>query len=283
MIAPMPPGPRASAELLPRYEDVTQDGRLLLHAMMPGLGAAAWRPLLDGHPLMTTFQREAILPILRRLVAERHHPGPLSVHVPLRCEGTFQVARETAGERLFMNIWVDVTAAVATTFGPPPPPDAPRILVGRIFAEHVMTRPFGPKENRRVTKLDVDGTPFPIDVEHRFVSAEDLVADAGVPLRKVREFAFGMLHTDSNQHVNSLVYPRAFEDAAITDLGDPKLLARTFEVRWHKPFFAGDRAAIAMHVAPGDGEATAFGSFAKAGDEDARVHATLRMTLSQSL
>ena len=61
-------------------------------------------------------------------------------------------------------------------------------------------------------------------------------------------FTFGMMHTDSNQHVNSLVYPRVFEELAVRRHGDAKLLARAVEMRWRKPFFAGERARVALAI-----------------------------------
>jgi acyl-CoA thioesterase FadM len=83
-----------------------------------------------------------------------------------------------------------------------------------------------------------------------------------------------MLHTDSNQHVNSLVYPRLFEEAvvrALTDragVPDPgSLLARSIELRYRKPFFTGERAAIAIHAEPVSGgprRGAAVGTFAPA-------------------
>ena len=59
---------------------------------------------------------------------------------------------------------------------------------------------------------------------------------------------FGLVHTDSNQHVNSLVYMRLFEEAVLrrfAALGLPEpVLARRLEIAYRKPCFAGDR----MHV-----------------------------------
>jgi hypothetical protein len=88
-----------------------------------------------------------------------------------------------------------------------------------------------------------------------------------------------MMHTDSNQHVNSLVYPRIFEETAVRrimqDARIPAahaLLARALELRWRRPFFAGERATIGMRfVEPAAGNLAegstiaAVGSFAPAG------------------
>ena len=66
---------------------------------------------------------------------------------------------------------------------------------------------------------------------------EVAVARHQVPLR------FGVMHTDPNNHVNSLVYPRVFEEAAMALRGgiDP---ARALEVVWRKPIFAGERVTL---------------------------------------
>ena len=72
-----------------------------------------------------------------------------------------------------------------------------------------------------------------------------------------------MMHTDSNQHVNSLTYPRIFEEAALRRImqdaripSPHELLARAVEVRWRRPFFAGQRARIALRLLDGEGEAS---------------------------
>jgi hypothetical protein len=59
--------------------------------------------------------------------------------------------------------------------------------------------------------------------------------------------AFGLDHTDSNQHVNSLVYPRLFAEAALRRLAElerpRRLLIRALDIAYRKPSFAGDRGA----------------------------------------
>ncbi|MEA2750522.1 MAG: hypothetical protein QOI41_4665 [Myxococcales bacterium] len=267
MIPPLPPprGPGqdgGTASIPPRYEDITQDGRIQLTAMMPGLGAAVWRALLAQVPAIEIFREQGILPILRRLAAVAED-RPVSVNGSIHYTGSFRFAREKDGDRLFANMWVEAHARVGTTNGPRPAKDAPRELLGRIFAEHVLTRPFAAPSERRVTRLDGPGLPPIPEDEHVFESAEALIASAGGPLEDSGDFPFGMMHTDSNQHVNSLVYPRVFEEAALRRLvhdtrivNVPKpheLLARAVELRWRKPFFAGERATIGMRFAEGGG------------------------------
>ena len=263
MIPPLPPsrGPGqdgGTASIKPRYEDITQDGRMQLTAMMPGLGGAVWRALLAQVPAVDTLFAQGIFPILRRLVAVGEERS-VSVNSSIHYTGSFRFAREKDGDRLFANMWVDAHAPIATTNGPRPAKDAPRELVGRIFAEHVLTRPFAAPAERRVTSLDGPGLPPIPEDEHVFETAESLIESAGGPLEDAGDFPFGMMHTVSNQHVNSLVYPRIFEEAVVRKLmqdariaaGASKaheLLARGMEMRWRKPFFAGERALLRMRA-----------------------------------
>jgi hypothetical protein len=262
------------AKLLPRYEDITQDGRIQLTSLMPGLGASVWRALLSQIPAIDTFRAQGILPILRRLVLVGEDRS-VSVNVPVEFVGSFRFAREKDGERLFANMWLEARAPIGSTHGPDPAPDAESVRVGRIFAEHVLTRPFAPPAERKVTRLDAPGVPPVPEDEHVFESAEALLESAGGPLESAGDFTFGMLHTDSNQHVNSLVYPRVFEERVMQKLvqdariPSPHLLmARSIELRWRRPFFAGERATIAMRVSeePGEGfECAATGAFGAGG------------------
>jgi len=242
------------ASLLPRYEDIAQDGRMQLTALMPGLGAAVWRALLSKIPAVDTFRAQGVLPILRRLVIVGED-RPVSVSVPIEYTGSFRFAREKGGDRLFVNMWVEARAPIGSTHGPEPAADAPRELVGRVFGEHVLTRPFAPPAERKVTRLDAPGVPPIPEDEHEFESAEALVESAGGPLESAGDFVFGALHTDSNQHVNSLVYPRVFEEAVVRRLvqdaripSPHALLARAIELRWRRPFFTGERATIGLRL-----------------------------------
>lgn len=254
-------GPRGDAEVLPRFEDVTQDGRVMVPLLMQGVGAAVWRAQLARHPAVRSLRDQGVFPILRR-IAVVSEGGPFSVDEPLHVEGTWQLAREREedGDRIFLNMWVEATARSATTFGPRPAPHAPRVRVGRVFAEHVMTRPFAPANARRVTRLEAEGLPAIAEARHRFEPAEALLALAGRAPADLDphpdEVTFGLLHTDANQHVNSLVYPRRFEEAAVArltradgpGLETRALVTRGLEVRFRKPCFAGETVPLAVLV-----------------------------------
>ena len=288
MIATFPPLPPPTsfdrdggvASLRPRYEDIAQDGRLQLHALMPGLGVAVWQSLLSKLAAAGVFRAQGILPILRRLVAVGED-RPVSVNVPIGYEGSFRFAKEQGGERLFLNMWLQAKAPIATTIGPDPLADALREPAGRVFAEHVITRPFAPPGERKVTRLDAPGVPPVPEAEHAFEATEALIE--GLALEEAGEVLFGQLHTDSNQHVNSLVYPRMFEELALRKLAaGPKrgpLLARSLDIRWRKPFFAGERARVVMNLAEGEsGSVVVTGAFlGEAGIT--KPHSTLQLLL----
>ncbi len=288
-IPPLPPErgyeSTATAELQPRYEDIAQDGRVQLTTLMPGLGAV-WRALgsskkLDG------FRAQGILPILRRLVIVGE-PGPFSPEVPIQFEGTWRLARERGGDRIFADMWLDAFAPSGSILARPKP-DAERVLVGRAYAEHVVTRPFAPPAERKVTRLDAPGLPAVPEDEHTFEEAEALIAGRSSELERAGEVVFGMMHTDSNQHVNSLVYPRLFEEAVVraacqrADIRDPSsLLARAVELRYRKPFFTGERAAIALQLEPttsGPHRAVAVGAFSPAATKGSKPSCTVAMWL----
>jgi hypothetical protein len=112
------------------------------------------------------------------------------------------------------------------------------------------------------------------------LEAEELLG--GRALEPAGERRFGMMHTDSNQHVNSLVYPRLFEEAVVERAagvaGSEGLLARAIDVRYRKPFFAGDRASLALAVARGDAGVEAHGVFAPA--HDAKPSCAIGMRLA---
>jgi len=281
LIPPMPPSRREGedggrADLPLRYEDVTQDGRIQLGSIMWGLGHAIWRQLLGKMPALEKFRAQGVLPILRRLVAVSEDRS-VTINLPIHYEGSFRFAHEQGGDRLFANMWLDASAPVGSTLFPNPPSDAASEPLARIFAEHVVTRPFAPAGERKVTRLDAPGLPPIPEDPYVFEPTEALLE--GGPLEPAGDVVFGMMHTDSNQHVNSLVYPRVFEELVVRRLvstNHPKasaLLMRGLELRWRKPFFAGERAIVSMRFDETKEGLVAVGAF---GDV-AKPHCTLRL------
>lgn len=257
----VPAAQRASGPLVLRYEDIGQNGKLLLDAMPVVLGPSVWRAVWQ-QGATAALAAEGVLPILSRFVIEGGE-GPLSVMSAIEGEGKFQLAHtvgdDGAVERLVLNMWCNVYGEAGRTHGPPPANAGERLLAGRVFAEHVITRPFGPPEARKVTRISVPGLPevppdrytwrppeASIELPPGARWLDDEFTFDGTPV------VFGLDHTDSNQHVNSLVYPRLFVEAALRRLWDhgrkKPLLARAAEIAYRKPSFAGERVRVALRA-----------------------------------
>jgi hypothetical protein len=282
--APRPPETEgANARVHLRYEDVSQDGRLLLELLPNALGAAVWGPQLSRDSIAKTCMEQGLIPILTRFVIEGT-PGPFGVTTPLGVTGRFQLAQ--GDDRVYLNMWADLTGPIGRTY-PPQPDDAGTIApAGRIFGEHVFTRLFAPPGERRVKKLDVPGVPDPLahyaarsfaslfEIPEGVRALDDLSPDE-------LAITFGLVHTDSNHHVNSLVYLRLFEEAALRrfkKLGkDDLVLARRLEIAYRKPCFAGDRMRVHVRAALVDGRLGALAVLAKEGEDPASAHVAARL------
>ena len=274
----VPDDHRARDRVHLRYEDVSQDGRLVIEALPHALGAV-WRRLAQTR---TVHFGEGVVPILSRVVVEGGG-GPVSVNAIAEAEGFYHVAHtvgpDGAVERLILAMWATVLAPLGRTH-PPVPADAGRPLIaGRVFAEHVFTRPFAPPAARKVRALDLgDGAPFVPEARYVFrdpeaaaALPEGAVALDAEPVLDDAPTVFGLDHTDSNQHVNSLVYPRLFIEAALRRahaLGraTPPGLARGMEIAFRKPCFAGEQGRIAARAFVLDGRLGVAGGLSASGD-----------------
>lgn len=257
-----------------RYEDIAQDGRLCLLGMPHAYGEVLFRQLLARHPMTPVLTNEGIVPILTRLVIEGTSEV-ISVNHPLDAEGAFFVAEERGASgdvaRIYLNLWAELSAPRGLTFGPQPDGAGQKVVAGRVFAEHVFTRLFAAPENRRVTKLDAPGAdavlpsyaPGPPEALLALPDGATFIDDEAHD--DVAPVCFSLAHTDSNQHVNSLVYPRLFEDAFARRVAalskSTKLLARRVEVAYRKPSFAGDRMRLSLRVFETKRGLGAVGSF----------------------
>lgn len=264
----VPERQRAEGDLTLRYEDVTQDGRVALTALPFSLGVV-WREITQrgsrsglGHEL-----RDAgVVPLLSRLCISGG-PGAVSVMEPLHARGRLELAHAVGptGEvdKILLLMWTTVTGRRGRTHGPPPDGAGDPVEVGRVFAEHVFTRPFAPPDRRKVSRLGVAGLPEvpPTRYDWRAPAAllelpPGATALDAEPVPDDTAVVFGLDHTDSNQHVNSLVYPRLLVDAALRRLSAHGergfLLARQIELAYRKPSFAGDtvRAILRAFTTP---------------------------------
>lgn len=281
-----PPAPRAdgaTARVHLRYEDVCQDGRLLLEVLPNALGSAVWGAQLAKDSVAKTCMEQGVIPILTRFVIEGT-PGPFGVMTPLGVTGRFALAR--SDDRVYLNMWADLTGPIARTY-PPQPDDAGTIApAGRIFGEHVFTRLFAPPGERRVKKLDVPGVPDPLPEYAARSFASMLEIPEGV--RALDELSpddspitFGLVHTDSNHHVNSLVYIRLFEEVALrrfAKLGkNEPMLARRIEIAYRKPCFAGDRVRVHVRAALVEGRLGALAILTNEGGDASSAHVAARL------
>lgn len=280
MLFPAPPAPAfpedqaMALEGHLRYEDVAQDGRLMPIAIPPVLGGL-WRGVLRKHGQHRAALAKGIVPILTRMTLESFDQ-PIRVDQPVQSRAGFELAHDVEnGEvsRLFMNVWAEVHGAGGKLGSRDPGALA---LAGRLFAEHTFTRPFGPPDQRRVTRFDLDGHPEPAT---RYACPAPVTAQEppqgatwlGPAEPDPIELAFSLDQTDSNQHVNSLVYIRLFLDAAqrrFAALGQTlKIRSRAVDIAYRKPAFVGDRVRATVRPFELAGAAGAAGYIATPGDD----------------
>jgi hypothetical protein len=257
-------GTREEARVLLRFEDVVQDGRLVLEALPNAIGPTVWRRMLAPDRLATACRQKGIVPILARLVLEGT-PGPFSVSAEIMAETAYQIA-VVDDDRLVLDVWADLYAPIGRTHGAAPG-EGTRVLAGRVFAQHAFTKPFAPAGQRRVTRSELQEV-LGIDEERAGSPGLEAVADlvrlpaGAVPLESAPRLdaarvTFGLMHTDSNMHVNSLVYLRVCEEAALrrfADLGrGGNQLGRRIDIAYRKPCFAGQTVRVAQQAFENEG------------------------------
>ncbi len=296
-----PPGQAHTGEASLRYEDLAQDGRLIPLGLPPSL-SLLWHHALREHPGQRAAVAGGVLPILTRLTLTSLE-APIRVDRPVEAHAGFQLAHDPTGlrpapraapagspprdsparidgdpggaPRLFLNIWSELRGAAGRVGARPP---GPPVLAGRLFAEHTFTRPFAPPDQRRVTRLTFAGYPEIPEARYDAPPAAT-AAEAPAGARWLddlapdpAEVAFTLDQTDSNQHVNSLVYVRVFLDAVGRRLaagGHPLVvLSREVDIAYRKPCFAGDRVRAHLRLfAVEDGGLGAAGFIAAPGEE----------------
>jgi hypothetical protein len=253
-----------------RFEDLSMDGRFRLEPLAASLNLV-WRKALLDHPLAAWGREQGIIPITTRVLIEGGD-GPFGWEGGATARGSFEITRTVDPVRFLLVIRTDLEAPLGRTHLPPPDDAGQLRNIGTVIAEHVFTRPFADAAERRVTSLGDYGTSAPIATWAEPRALLELPQGA-VPLGPSEvepcEHLFGLTHTDSNQHVNSLVYPRLFEEALLRRLGRGDVLARQLDVRFRKPSFAGDRLHVVLQPYQRDGRVGACGAFV---DVDAEPH-----------
>lgn len=284
---------RVTSDLQLRFEDVAQDGRMRVDALPVALGAV-WRAIKMPRALRRSLVEQGVLPILTRIRAEALE-GPFAIDHSLSVVGGFALhaVHDAEGrvERLLLDMDAEVSGPKGRTHLPAPSDAGSIAVAGRMFAEHVFTRPFADAKDRKVLALDVDGSPFVPKATRAWQPAltalevpegaraieDDFVTDA-TPL------AMGLAHTDSNQHVNSLVYPRLFEDAILRRLATlgrgRSVLSREMDLAFRRPTFAGETLRVRLRLYEHGKATIATGSFFGEGEDDLRkARVYVRMTL----
>lgn len=260
------------AELLHRFEDIAQDGRLMIGALLPGLGITGWRALLK-QGFAQRLMGSGMVPILTRLVIEGSG-GPFSVNGALKLRGAYGFSHvlDARGEvdRIQLGMWLEAALPIGVTYGPPPDNAGELTIAGHVYAEHTVTRPFAAKEDRRVRRIDVEGLdPVPGPAVAGFAVADNASVPEGATLLDGElafdpaPVVFGLCHTDSNRHVNSLVYLRLFEEALLRRFAAHgnrgALLLRNAQIGYRKPCFAGEEVRLAVQAFEQGGRLGAIG------------------------
>lgn len=259
----LPPQHHAGGRLQLRYEDLAQDGHLVVEAIPSALGEL-WRGL-DADRRRILGGGPGVQPILSRVVLEVGE-GPIAIGGPTDAQGSAQLAHtvgpDGAVHHVVLNMWGRLASVIGRTVGPRPVDAGRAVVAGRVFAEHVYTRPFGPPAERRVLALDLGLGSGPVVPEdrHVFRSAESTLAlpegaeaiDAELSADPAYT-VFGLDHTDSNQHINSLVYTRLFVEAGLRRLdvlgkNRPAPRAQAIEIAYRKPSFAGERVRVLVRA-----------------------------------
>jgi hypothetical protein len=271
----VPAAQRSTASYALRWEDLTQDGRIRLPALVASIGPTIWKKMLAHEPTQAALAADGVRSVFTRLVLDAGS-ARFSLGERLATEGAYQLAHERGPDgavvRLYLNTWTSIRAASGR---------APRL-----FAEHVMTRLLSPPERRRVTALPDGKVPeaiyraTPFDALLSLPDGSDWLEPGILP--DPSNVVFGLVHTDVNQHVNSMVYGAIFEEAVLRRLAalgrSTKVLGRTLEVGFRKPFFAGDTARVALRLFDDGPVSGAVGTFAELGDPaGAKPNVYLRM------
>ncbi len=287
------PEQKVSGAMSLRYEDLAQDGRPRLVAIPVALGVI-WRAVSLPDEMRQGLLGHGILPILTRFTIESYD-GPFGIEAPVQVQGTFGLshAKNASGavERLYLDIEAQIEAPLGRTNLPPPPGAGTAAAFGTVFAEHVITKPFAPPGERKVLALPLGGRAVvpPREREERAPRAplfprEDARAIGTTELETDGPpRVLGPLHTDSNQHVNSLVYLSVFEEATLQRLArigrSPHVLGRSVEISFRRPSFAGDALSVALRLVEHDDGIDAIGAFFGEGERDLeKARAYVRMT-----
>ncbi|MCC6900813.1 MAG: hypothetical protein IT377_17675 [Polyangiaceae bacterium] len=245
-----------------RFEDVAQDGRLRLEGIWPAIGPILWGKMEVASALLR-LGADGVRAVLTYVQLEGGDE-PVSVRALCEQEVRWRLGRsvDDAGgtTRLLFDTWLLSSAPRGVPGNPGlDPASDERVRVARAYGQHVFTRPAAPAGQHRVERLSdplLDALPI-VTTEFRDPRAllalpTGAAALEPAPRPDAAPTVFGLCHTDGNQHVNFLSYPRLAEEAALrrfVELGrGARRLARRAEVSYRKPCFAGDVVRIVMQA-----------------------------------
>jgi hypothetical protein len=286
----------ASGLSRPRYEDIAQDGRLRLEGIWPPIGPILWSGEL---PITRSLAQLGALGIRAVLTRVELWGGsePISVRNPISHELAYALShsRDGAGQvdRILFDTWLSSSAPRGVPNDPGQPASGRAVLVARAYGQHVFTRPGAAPGQHRVLELCDPDLPRVPEVLGRWLDPLALLElpDGAEPLEPALQpdpapIAFGLAHTDGNQHVNFLAYPRLVEDAALRRLSalghGSRWLARHSEIGYRKPCFAGDRMRIVLQAFRHGTDLGVIAGFVPEGSGLlGKPHSTARMLLSR--
>ncbi|MEO7111659.1 MAG: hypothetical protein ABI183_14560 [Polyangiaceae bacterium] len=250
-------GERTQGQLNLRYEDIAQDGRVMIQMLPVSLGVI-WRAITIPRETRRALRAGGILPILTRYEMEAGE-DPFAVENPLQVTGGYELAHSADAdgkiERLFLDMDSELTGVKGRTNLPGPADTGSPAFAGRLRVEHIFTRPFAPPGERKVSSFESDGQHFVPQTKRAWRApwstlepSANLTALDSDFVVDPHPMVLGVMHTDSNQHVNSLVYPRLFEEAALRRFAvlgkSTTVLARSIDIAYRRPSFAGDTLRI---------------------------------------
>jgi hypothetical protein len=279
---------RAPFEL--RYDDVTQHGHIKHSALPLVLGRVCFGELWARHPLFAT-RKQRISTVLSRLVLDAE-PIAVSLRAAAEGHGRIELAHERADDgtvrALFLNAHGEMWCVPSRRNPAHAHGHGPRVLVGRAYGEHVFTRPLAAAHERKVLKFDLAGQPSvpgapyrrePVAMTARLPANAEPLDRAFTP--DAAPWVFGLMHTDHNHHVNSLVYVRACEEAALRRcaLHDENLglHAARLELNYRKPCFAGESLVCMLQSYLVSGQPGVIGYLGPAGCAPERAHVSFRL------
>ena len=301
-----------SAEHELRYDDLCQDGRLRIGGVWAPMGRILWTRMPVAKTL-AALGAQGVRNVLSFVMMEADDV-PLSMRGFAHSEVRYRLGHTTGADnqpnRIVFETWLTTQAVPGRQGDPTARPSGESVPAARAFGQHVFTRPSAPAGQHRVLRLEhpnfVELPPERVE----FFDPKRILAlpDGAEPLEpepraEAAPVVFGVVHTDGNQHVNFMVYPRLTEDGALRRLAElgfhGRLLGRRAEVGYRKPCFAGDRmrlvlqafrlneklgvvAALVPDEAPvSDGAPAGHGHSADPWSAFGRSHCMVRLLLSQ--